>query len=116
MGRSQDVPPGTRTPRPPFPGSSRLGRPIMGMLDKLRGEFIDIIEWTEPAHSEILAYRFPRHNNEIKMGAQLTVREGQNAVFVNEGKLADVFAPGRYWLQTQNLPILSTLEGWKYGF
>ena len=88
----------------------------MGMLDKLRGEFIDIIEWTEPAHSEILAYRFPRHNNEIKMGAQLTVREGQNAVFVNEGKLADVFAPGRYWLETQNLPILSTLKGWKYGF
>lgn len=88
----------------------------MGILDKLRGEFIDIIEWTEPSQNDILAYRFPRYNNEIKMGAQLTVREGQTAVFVNEGKVADVFQPGMYTLSTQNMPILSTLKGWKYGF
>jgi membrane protease subunit (stomatin/prohibitin family) len=89
---------------------------LMSLFDKLRGELIDIIEWTEPPHSDILAYRFPRYNNEIKMGAQLVVREGQAAAFVNEGQLADVFNPGTYTLQTQNLPILSTLRGWKYGF
>lgn len=88
----------------------------MGLLDKLRGEFIDIIEWTQPNDTDVLAYRFPRYNNEIKMGAKLTVREGQAAVFVNEGALADVFKPGMYDLQTQNMPILSTLKGWKYGF
>lgn len=88
----------------------------MGIFDKLRAEFIDIIEWTEPAQNDILAYRFPRYNNEIKMGAQLTVREGQAAVFVNEGKIADVYLPGMYTLSTQNMPILSTLKGWKYGF
>jgi membrane protease subunit (stomatin/prohibitin family) len=88
----------------------------MGLLDKLRGEFIDIIEWTEPAQNEALAYRFPRYNNEIKMGAQLVVREGQNAVIVNEGQLADVYKPGTYTLSTQNMPIMSTLRGWKYGF
>ncbi|HLW67280.1 MAG TPA: SPFH domain-containing protein [Gemmataceae bacterium] len=88
----------------------------MGLLDKLRGEFIDIIEWTEPAQNEILAYRFPRYNNEIKYGAKLTVREGQIAVFVNEGQIADVYTPGMYTLETQNMPILSTLKGWKYGF
>jgi membrane protease subunit (stomatin/prohibitin family) len=88
----------------------------MGLFDKLRGEFIDIIEWTQPSDSEVLAYRFPRYDNEIKMGAKLTVREGQAACFVNEGQLADVFGPGMYTLETQNLPILSTLKGWKYGF
>jgi membrane protease subunit (stomatin/prohibitin family) len=88
----------------------------MGLLDKLRGELIDIIEWTEPAQSDILAHRFPRYNNEIKMGAKLTVREGQAAVFVNEGKIADVYPPGMYTLHTENMPILSTLMGWKYGF
>jgi membrane protease subunit (stomatin/prohibitin family) len=88
----------------------------MGLLDKLRGELIDIIEWTEPSQSDILAHRFQRYNNEIKMGAKLTVREGQAAAFVNEGKLADVYPPGMYTLQTENMPILSTLKGWKYGF
>ena len=88
----------------------------MSLLDKLRGEFIDIIEWTEPSQNEILAYRFPRYNNEIKYGAKLTVREGQAAVFVNEGQIADVYKPGMYTLQTENMPILSTLRGWKYGF
>jgi membrane protease subunit (stomatin/prohibitin family) len=88
----------------------------MGLFDKLRGELIDIIEWTEPSQSSVLAYRFPRYHNEIKMGAQLIVREGQAAAFVNEGQLADVFRPGTYRLETENLPILSTLRGWKYGF
>ncbi len=88
----------------------------MSLWDKLRGELIDIIEWTEPSGNDILAYRFPRYNNEIKMGARLTVREGQTAVFVNEGQIADVYEPGMYTLQTENMPILSTLKGWKYGF
>jgi membrane protease subunit (stomatin/prohibitin family) len=88
----------------------------MSLLDKIRGEFIDIIEWTEPSHNDTLAFRFPRYDNEIKMGAKLTVREGQAATFVNEGQLADVFGPGMHTLETHNLPILSTLKGWKYGF
>src|SRR2546427_12831679 len=88
----------------------------MGVMDKLRGEFIDIIEWTEPAENDVLAYRFPRYQNEIKMGARLIVREGQNAVFVNEGRVADIHNPGTYILNTENMPILSTLRGWKYGF
>ena len=89
----------------------------MAIFDVFRGQFIDIIEWTEPSQNDILAYRFPRHNNEIKMGAKLVVREGQNALFVNEGVLSDIFTnAGTYTLTTQNLPILSTLKGWKYGF
>jgi membrane protease subunit (stomatin/prohibitin family) len=87
----------------------------MGLFDKIRGEFIDIIEWTDDT-GNTLVYRFERHGNEIKNGAQLTVREGQAAVFVDEGQLADVFGPGMYSLETSNLPILSTLKGWKYGF
>ena len=63
-----------------------------------------------------MVWRFPRYDNEIKYGAKLIVREGQAAAFVNEGKLADVFQPGTYTLETQNLPILSDLRGWKYGF
>ena len=59
----------------------------MGLFDRIRGEFIDIIEWTEPANNTLLAYRFPRFQNEIKYGAQLTVREGQSAAFVNEGQV-----------------------------
>src|SRR5919201_1840834 len=82
----------------------------MGLWDKLRGELIDIIEWTEPPGSELLAYRFPRYNNEIKYGAKLTVREGQAAAFVNQGQLADVYHPGMYTLETQNMPILSTKQ------
>ncbi len=89
----------------------------MALFDVFRGQFIDIVEWTEPSQNDILAYRFPRHNNEIKMGAKLVVREGQTALFVNEGVLSDIFLnPGTFTLTTQNLPILSTLKGWKYGF
>ncbi|WP_262012100.1 SPFH domain-containing protein [Micromonospora sp. Mcm103] len=84
-------------------------------MDKLRGELIDIIEWLDDSRDTIV-WRFPRYQNEIKMGAKLVVRESQTAVFVNEGKIADVFTPGTYTLETRNLPILSTLKGWKYGF
>jgi len=87
----------------------------MGLWDKLRGELIDIIEWTDDSN-DTMVYRFDRHGNEIKSGARLTVREGQSAAFVNEGRLADVFTPGMYELDTRNLPILSTLLGWKHGF
>jgi membrane protease subunit (stomatin/prohibitin family) len=87
----------------------------MGLFDKLKGELIDVIEWTDDS-SNTLVYRFPRYNNEIKNGAQLTVREGQAAVFIDEGQLADVFTPGMHRLETENLPILATLKGWKYGF
>lgn len=87
----------------------------MGLLDKLRGEFIDIIEWIDDSN-DTMVYRFERYQNEIKNGAKLTVREGQVAVFINEGQLADVFQPGMYELTTANLPILATLKGWKYGF
>jgi membrane protease subunit (stomatin/prohibitin family) len=87
----------------------------MGLFERLRGELIDIIEWIDPTN-DTLAYRFERYNNEIKMGAKLIVRPGQAAVFVNEGQIADSFTPGTYELTTQNLPILSTLRGWKYGF
>ncbi|MBL6448041.1 SPFH domain-containing protein [Fulvivirga sp. 29W222] len=87
----------------------------MGLFSSIRGEFIDIIEWTDNTNNT-LVYRFERHDNEIKSGAKLTVREGQVAVFINEGQLADVFLPGMHTLTTANLPILSTLKGWKYGF
>ncbi len=87
----------------------------MGLIDKLKGELVDIIEWLDDSRST-LAWRFPRYQNEIKNGAQLIVREGQRAVFVYRGQVADVFDPGSYELTTENLPILSTLQGWKHGF
>ena len=87
----------------------------MGLFEKVRAEFIDIIEWLDPSQDTI-AYRFERFQNEIKMGAQLTVRPGQVAILVGEGRVADVFEPGRYRLETQNMPVLTTLMGWKYGF
>jgi membrane protease subunit (stomatin/prohibitin family) len=87
----------------------------MGLWDKIRGELIDIIEWTDDTR-DTMVYRFQRYDNEIKYGAKLVVRESQVGAFVNEGKLADVYNPGTYTLETQNMPILSTLRGWKYGF
>ncbi len=91
----------------------------MGIFDtikeKLSNEFIDIIEWLDYT-DDTICHRFERYQNEIKNNAQLIVREGQTAVFINEGQLADVFKPGTYTLNTQNLPILTTLKGWKYGF
>jgi membrane protease subunit (stomatin/prohibitin family) len=91
----------------------------MGFLDNLKSQFasqfIEIIEWLD-ATTDTMVYRFPVYNQEIKMGAQLVVRENQAALFVNEGKAADLFVPGRYQLSTQNIPILTDLRGWKYGF
>lgn len=87
----------------------------MGLMDKVRGQFIDIIEFLDDSRDTIV-WRFPRQGNEIKMGAKLVVREGQIAVFVNEGQIADAFTPGTYTLETQNMPVLSDLKGWKYGF
>ncbi len=87
----------------------------MGLFDKLKGELIDILEWTDDS-SNTMVWRFPRYQNEIKMGAKLVVRESQVAVFVNEGKIGDVYQPGTFTLTTQNMPILTTLMGWKYGF
>ena len=87
----------------------------MGFMDGIRGEFVDIIEFLDDSR-DTLVWRFPRHDNEIKNGAQLVVREGQVAVFVSEGQIGDVFGPGTHTLETKNLPILSTLKGWKYGF
>jgi membrane protease subunit (stomatin/prohibitin family) len=87
----------------------------MGLFEKLRNELIDIIEWVDDSH-HTLVWRFPRYQNEIKNGAQLIVRPGQTAVFVHRGEVADVFGPGHYELKTDNLPLLSTIAGWKYGF
>ncbi len=87
----------------------------MGIFGKLTGQFIDVIEWTDST-GDTMVYRFNKEGNEIMMGAQLTVRESQVAVMVNEGKLADVFGPGRYELSTQNMPVLTMLKSWKYGF
>ena len=87
----------------------------MALWDKLVHELVDIVEWLDDTH-DTLAYRFERYQNEIKYGAKLVVREGQMAAFINEGKLADVYKPGTYELTTQNMPILATLRGWKYGF
>ena len=87
----------------------------MGLWDRLRGEFIDVIEWTQTSQSTMV-HRFERYGNEIKYGAILTVREGQVAVFVNEGEVADVFEPGTYELETANLPLISSLQSWRHGF
>lgn len=87
----------------------------MGIFDAFKGEFIDVIEHLDDS-SNTLVYKFQRKDNEIKNGAQLTVRESQVAVLMNEGKLADIFQPGRHELTTKNLPILTTLNSWPHGF
>lgn len=87
----------------------------MGLIDKMRAELVDIIEWVDDSQST-LVWRFPRYQNQIKNGAQLIVRPGQLAVFVHQGRIADSFEPGQHTLHSRNLPILSTLAGWKYGF
>ena len=87
----------------------------MGLFSKLTNQLVDVIEWKE-ASSDTMVYRYNHNDKEIMMGAQLTVRESQVAVMVNEGKIADVFQPGRYELSTQNMPILTALKSWKFGF
>jgi membrane protease subunit (stomatin/prohibitin family) len=81
----------------------------------LSGQFIDVIEWTDNTR-DTMVYRFERQGHEIKYGAKLTVREGQTAVFIHEGQLADIFTPGLYMLETNNMPILTTLQHWDHGF
>ena len=87
----------------------------MGILDFLSGQFIDVIEWTDDTR-DTMVWRFERHGHEIKYGAKLTVREGQAAVFVHEGQIADVFTPGLYMLETNNMPIMTSLQHWDHGF
>jgi len=87
----------------------------MGIFDFLTGEFIDVIHWVDDT-SDTMVWRFEREGHEIKYGAKLTVREGQSAVFIHEGQLADVFTPGLYMLETNNMPVLTTLNHWDHGF
>ncbi len=81
----------------------------------IRSQFIDIIEWVDDSR-DTLSYRFPDDDKEIKDGAQLIVRESQNVQFVYVGQYGDLFGPGKYSLTTDNIPILTRLKGWKYGF
>ena len=87
----------------------------MGLTDFIRSQFIEIIEWTDDSR-DTLSYRFPDEDKEIKRGAQLIVRESQTVQFVYIGEFGDTFAPGKYSLTTDNIPVLSRLKGWKYGF
>lgn len=87
----------------------------MGILDFIRSELIEIIEWTDDSR-DTLSYRWPDNDKEIKRGAQLIVRESQMAQFVYLGQFGDTYGPGKHTLTTDNIPILSTLKGWKYGF
>ncbi len=87
----------------------------MGIVDFLKGQLLEIIEWTDDSR-DTLSYRFPDDDKEIKNGAQLIVRESQQVQFVAAGKYADLFNPGKHTLSTENIPILSTIMGWKYGF
>ncbi|MDG4648101.1 SPFH domain-containing protein [Roseibacterium sp. SDUM158017] len=87
----------------------------MPIFDFLSGQFIDVIEWTDDTR-DTMVWRFERHGHEIKYGAKLTVREGQTAVFIHEGQLADIFTPGLYMLETNNMPVMTTLQHWDHGF
>lgn len=87
----------------------------MGLIDKILGEFVDVIEWTDSSN-DTMVFRFERYGNEIKYGAMLTVRESQVAILVNEGRIADIYQPGLYKLETNNMPILTTLQSWPHGF
>ncbi|MBB5038049.1 excisionase family DNA binding protein [Prosthecobacter dejongeii] len=84
-------------------------------MDYLKGQFLEIIQWTDDSR-DTLSWRFPDEDKEIKRGAQLIVRESQVAQFVYLGQFGDTFEPGKHSLTTDNIPILSTLKGWKYGF
>jgi membrane protease subunit (stomatin/prohibitin family) len=89
----------------------------MSIGDFIKSQFIEVIEWEDSgSDSDLILYRFPVQGKEIKMDAQLTVRESQIAIFMNEGVIADVYTPGRYLLQTQNMSVLTKLQSWKYGF
>src|SRR5258708_30093447 len=87
----------------------------MGLTDFIRSQFIEIIEWNDDSR-DTLSFRFPDADKEIKNGAQLIVRESQSVQFVYLGQFGDLFGPGKHTLTTDNIPILSRLKGWKYGF
>ena len=87
----------------------------MGIMDFLKGELIEVIEWTDDSR-DTLSFRFPDDDKAIKNGAQLIVRESQQAQFVYVGEFGDTFGPGRHTLTTENIPILTKLKSWKYGF
>jgi excisionase family DNA binding protein len=87
----------------------------MGLMDFIKGQLIDIIEWTDDSR-DTLSFRFPDDDKEIKRGAQLIVRESQAVQFVYLGQYGDLFGPGKYTLTTDNIPVLTRLKGWKYGF
>lgn len=87
----------------------------MSLFNLLRNQLIEVIEWTDDSR-DTLSYRWPDDDKEIKNGAQLIVRESQQVQFVAAGQYADLFLPGKHTLSTQNIPLLSTIQGWKYGF
>ncbi|HHG85192.1 MAG TPA: virion core protein (lumpy skin disease virus) [Bacteroidetes bacterium] len=87
----------------------------MGLFSFIRGQFIDVIEWVDPSRNTII-WKFPDEDKEVKMGAQLTVRESQQAILVNEGQCTDIYEPGRHELTTRNMPIMTSLRSWKHGF
>ena len=87
----------------------------MGLMDFVRGQLLEIIEWTDDSR-DTLSYRYPDEDKEIKRGAQLIVRESQVVQFVYVGQFGDQFGPGKHTLTTDNIPVLSRLKGWKYGF
>lgn len=87
----------------------------MGLLDYIKSQFIEIIQWEDDSR-DTLSWRFPDQDKEIKRGAQLITRESQTAQFIYLGQFGDTFGPGKHTLTTDNIPILSTLKGWKYGF
>jgi excisionase family DNA binding protein len=87
----------------------------MGLMDYIRGQLLEIIEWQDDSR-DTLSWRFPDEDREIKRGAQLIVRESQACQFLYLGQFGDLYAPGKHTLVTDNIPVLSTLKGWKYGF
>ena len=87
----------------------------MGLMDFIKGELIEIIEWTDDSR-DTLSFRFPDDDKAIKNGAQLIVRESQHVQFVYLGEFGDTFGPGKHTLTTDNIPILTKLKSWKYGF
>jgi excisionase family DNA binding protein len=87
----------------------------MGLMDFIKGQLIEVIEWTDDSR-DTLSYRFPDENKEIKRGAQLIVRESQLAQFIYLGEFGDTYGPGKHELTTDNIPVLTTLKSWKYGF
>jgi excisionase family DNA binding protein len=87
----------------------------MGLMDFIKSQLIEIIEWTDDSR-DTLSYRFPDEDKEIKRGAQLIVRESQAVQFVYLGQFGDLFGPGKHALTTDNIPVLTRLKGWKYGF